>query len=220
MLNVPVFFAWVTGFSLFREIKKYKCMVIVEGFSLAYVGGCHSTKEERDFLYFARNKKSLQDSHLAKLTMHFILARLDTNRHKYCADLLPRASGQVSGFAGGKRAVATLEAPPDPTTLQRPAWTPHPKWRPRKLQGWQNRWVLLAGCVTRGDIPAATRHIQQGATHSQLDRHLEATRSNGWDWEFTPTVLHSISVANEMLPPGSCAFDGAASNTFDFSRCC
>ena len=77
--------------------------------------------------------------------------------------------------------------PMDPQPLRQPRRPHRPNWRPRETQGWQNRWLLLASCVTRGDMGGARRHIQQWRGHCPyLDRHLQAVQENGWDWEFNP----------------------------------
>ena len=77
--------------------------------------------------------------------------------------------------------------PMDPQPLLQPPRPHRPNWRPRETQGWQNRWLLLASCVTRGDLGGAQRHIQQWRGHCPyFNRHLQAVQENGWDWEFNP----------------------------------
>lgn len=62
---------------------------------------------------------------------------------------------------------------------------PH-HWRPRQTQGWQNRWLQLAGCIVRGDVAAAQQHVRdhQGLLHGRLEAHVWAINEYGYDPEY------------------------------------
>lgn len=71
---------------------------------LTYVGGYFFEDPEHDYSYLdlAQMKAVKQDDVVARLTQHYVLTRIDTNKHVYCVCFVPRppkAAGLVANGA-------------------------------------------------------------------------------------------------------------------------